>query len=190
MIDLFGLEAAPASHSAELAGMTASRTDAIYGLPGFRSSKSLGLQRSLANRLRARLAENGCPDYALTWNLWDIASGPPICVLLASERHKSVKDFGGWQTPTTRDGKGESGKGNRIKRGRHGKLHVANLCDQLVDLGRRDLIKPGPFRCSLMGVPIEWESCAPTATPSSRRSRQNSSKPQSKASSLKSGANP
>jgi hypothetical protein len=172
--DLFGPAPAHASHSAEPGGMTASKMTEIYGLPGFRSSPSLCLQRSLANRLRARMGVNGCLDYELTWSISGMASGPPICVLQASEHPKSVKDFGGWQTPTTRDGKGESGKGNRIKRGRRGKLHVANLCDQLVDLGRRDLIKSAPFRCLLMGVPIEWEKCAPSAMPSSRKLRRSS----------------
>jgi hypothetical protein len=70
-------------------------------------------------------------------------------------------ESGFWQTPTTRDGKGQSGLGNRTKRGKNGRLHVANLCDQIVDCGRPDLVRSIPFRYSLMGWPHGWTDCAP-----------------------------
>jgi hypothetical protein len=73
-------------------------------------------------------------------------------------------ESGFWQTPTTRDGKGQSGKGNRIKRGKGGRLHVANLCDQIVDCGRPDLVRSIPFRYSLMGWPDGWTDFAPLET--------------------------
>ena len=46
-------------------------------------SPSAGLH-CLANRLRARMAGNGSPLYALTWSDWDMPAGPPICRLRAS----------------------------------------------------------------------------------------------------------
>jgi len=42
---------------------------------------------------------NGSPEYGLTWNTWDMPSGPPICRLRASGHRKSGKGFGGWPTP-------------------------------------------------------------------------------------------
>lgn len=70
-----------------------------------------------------------------------------------------------WQTPTCRDAKGQSGKGNRLRRAKRGKLHVANLCDQLVDLGRHDLIKSVAFREELQGFPIGWTDGVASETP-------------------------
>jgi hypothetical protein len=71
---------------------------------------------------------------------------------------------GYWHTPTTRDAKGQSGRGNRIRRGRRGKLHVANLCDQLVDIGRPDLVRSATFREWLMGLPIGWTDLKDSGT--------------------------
>jgi hypothetical protein len=81
---------------------------------------------------------------------------------------------GYWQTPTTRDAKGQSGLGNRIKRGKNGRLHVANLCDQLVDIGRPDLLRSPTFREWLMGLPIGHTALERLVTRSSRKSRKSS----------------
>jgi hypothetical protein len=67
------------------------------------SSPSADLQRSLENRLRANLEGSGSPEYALTWKMHDMPSGPPICALRASGRRTSGKDFSGWPSPQTRD---------------------------------------------------------------------------------------
>jgi len=58
--------------------------------------------------------------------------------------------------------------------GGNGKLHIANLCDQLVDIGRPDLVRSYTFREWLMGLPIGHTDCGPSATPSSRKSRNSS----------------
>jgi hypothetical protein len=63
------------------------------------SSPSADLQRSLENRLRQRMAANGSPEYALTWKMHDMPSGPPICALRASGRRTSGKGCSGWPTP-------------------------------------------------------------------------------------------
>ena len=81
--------------------------------------------------------------------------------LMPLVRPSTEHESGFWQTPTTRDGKGQSGKGNREKRGKNGRLHVANLCDQIVDCGRPDLVRSIEFRYSLMGWPSGWTDCEP-----------------------------
>jgi len=151
-------------------------TSGTYGPLFCGSSPSASLQSSLESRLKARLAGIGSPGYVLTWKHWDMPSGLPICALRASERPSDGRGSGGWQTPTTRDGKGQSGRGNRIKRGKNGRLHVANLCDQIVDLGRPDLVRSTAFRCWLMGYPESWELVRATGMQSSRKSPPNSSK--------------
>src|SRR5262245_31491042 len=104
----------------------------------------------------------------------------PICGMtrngecLALTILEPVRDenaYGYWHTTTTRDYKGQSGRGNRERRGRNGRLHIANLCDQLVDFGRPDLVRSYTFREWLMGLPIGHTDCGRSATPSSRRSR-------------------
>lgn len=72
---------------------------------------------------------------------------------------------GFWHTPTTRDYKGQSGAGNRKRRGRGGRLHIANLCDQLWDTGRLDLVRSATFREWLMGLPIGHTDLGHLATP-------------------------
>lgn len=84
---------------------------------------------------------------------------------------------GFWHTPTTRDYKGQSGAGNRKRRGRGGRLHIANLCDQIWDTGRLDLVRSPTFREWLMGLPIGHTVLKQSATLSSPRSRKSSVKP-------------
>ena len=165
-----GQDHAHASHSASPESARGMATSAISGLNSCASSRSASLQASLESRLRARLEGRGSPLYALTWKRWDMPSGGAIFALRALAHRRSGSACSGWQTPTTRDGKGQSGKGNRIKRGRNGRLHVANLCDQIVDLGRPDLVRSTQFRCWLMGYPESWEVARGMEMPSFRRS--------------------
>jgi hypothetical protein len=169
-----GLGHAHANLSATQAKALGLLTSDISGQLGSISSASAGLQQSLANKLHQRLLGRGSTLYSLTWKIWCTPVGRQFCQSQASAARRKETGFGGWQTPTTRDGKGESGKGNRIRRGKNGRLHVANLCDQCVDLGRRDLVKSTTFRYWLMGVPVEWDDCAPLVTRSARKSQQSS----------------
>lgn len=178
--DLFGREVVPASRSAVQEKDSGLRTSATSGPIGIRSSSSAGLQSFLESRLKALLPGCGLTLFTLTWKQQATPSGRQYCLLRASAPRNAGTGLGSWQTPTTRDGKGESGRGNRTKRGRPGRPHVANLCDQLVDLGRRDLVRSSGFRCHLMGYPTSWEDAALTAMPSSRKSRRNSSSPPKK----------
>lgn len=176
----YGPEAAPVSPSLTVVKDEESKTSATCGRRGSQSSKSGALQSSLESKLLRKLPLDGSTAYSMTWKARITPQGRQICALRASAAHKDDRGSFGWQTPTTRDGKGESGKGNRIKRGKNGRLHVANLCDQIVDLGRRDLVTSGEFRCWLMGYPETWDDAGVTAMRSCHRSRRPSSKPAKK----------
>lgn len=171
-----GPEAVPVRVLVKAGNGRASPISVTFGLHGSGSLKSAVLSQSLGNKLRDNLASRGSTLFRLTWKERVTPSGRRIYALRASVLRMRGRGSIGWQTPTPRDGKGESGKGNRIKRGKNGRLHVANLCDQIVDLGRRDLLRSTLFRCALMGLPIEWEQCAAMATLLLRRSRKSSSK--------------
>ncbi len=99
MIVQCGPEVAPASRSAPPASGWEPQTAAISGLSFAALSPSAALQQSLESRLRAALDANGSPEYALTWKLWDMPSGPPICALRASARRISDNACSGWPTP-------------------------------------------------------------------------------------------
>ena len=73
------------------------------------SSPSAVLQRSLESRLRARMAVNGSPEFALTWKDWDMPAGEPICALRASARRTVDNGFTGWPTASARDWKDTPG---------------------------------------------------------------------------------
>jgi hypothetical protein len=73
-----------------------------------------------------------------------------------------------WPTPTTRDGKDGSYCPNVPENALLGRTVWKG--DE-AQTEKRGALNPA-FVCWLMGFPPEWESCAPTAMPSSRRSRQ------------------
>jgi hypothetical protein len=102
-IDLFGLEAAPASPSARQAKVSAKRTSATSGQISVGSLPVTGLQSFLENRLVQSLDVNGSLEYSLTWKRWDMKRGGQICALRARARPTSDSDCIGWPTPKTED---------------------------------------------------------------------------------------
>lgn len=78
-------------------------TSGIFGPLFGGSSPSAGLQGSLANRLRARMAAYGSPEYELIWKRWDMSSGEPICALRAVGHRTSGKGCTGWRSPRTEE---------------------------------------------------------------------------------------
>ena len=103
---LSGLDPAPASLSARPVSSAAPKTNGTFGPSSPTSSASAALQLSLENRLRARLAGNGSPLFALTWKHWDMPSGPPILARRASAHRTSGSGCGGWVSPQAADANG------------------------------------------------------------------------------------
>ncbi len=113
--DPSGPAPAPANLSARQAKERGSLMSGTYGRTGTISSESAALQKSLANRLRARTDSVGSTLYALTWKARTTPSGRPICALRASARRISANGSGslptifdlpqaGFNTPRASDG--------------------------------------------------------------------------------------
>lgn len=153
------------------AGMT---TRGPYGGRGAGSSISVGLQLSLASRLRRLMGVDGSLEYELTWRQWDMPSGPPICALRASARRTSDNGYGGWHTPRARG----DAKGTRWIKGQARNLEdQARLAGGGITSGspapteRRGALNPA-LSLWLMGYPDEWLSCGVRVMQSFQSSRR------------------
>jgi len=157
-------EASPAKTFLSPAGATDSTESAAafgWKWPGSFAKWHRG---SCSWRTRQCSLIEGLDEFSETWPRWGSMLDGECLEQTHLAPRSTGSESGYWQTPTTRDGKGQSGKGNRIKRGKNGRLHVANLCDQIVDIGRPDLVRSVKFRLTLMGWPSGWTNCAPLAT--------------------------
>jgi hypothetical protein len=157
-----GPDRAPASRSRARGRERVNPTSDIFGLSSFGSSVHDALQSSLGNRLAARMDLNGSAEYALTWQLVTIGSGPPICALRASGRPTSGSGCTGWPTPKTADANGnkEHGAGGQ---GLHTVAGWATPTAQ--DHSRGDK----PPRPTDTGVPLsQMATLAGWATPTTR----------------------
>lgn len=101
-----GPDRAPANLSPRQAAEAGLLTSGTSGRPGTISSRSADLQRSLANRLRARTDSRGSTLFTLTWTALATPSGLLICALRASARRTSDRGCGSWPTPGAADGSG------------------------------------------------------------------------------------
>lgn len=103
---LFGQALVPASRSRARDPEKASLIRVTSGRISAASYASGALQLYLENRLRAKLAADGSPEYGLTWKHWPMPSGPLICALRASARRTSDKGSSGWPTAGCQNAKG------------------------------------------------------------------------------------
>lgn len=136
------------------------------------SSPSAGLQRFLESRLLARMDRNGSPLFELTWSTLDMPAGLPICVLRASRRSTLANDCSLWRTPAARDWRDLSHTG--IEYAAQRRRHQPSTVTLAYQRGYVSSQVPA-LLCGLMGYPDQWIRCAPSETPSSRKSRRNSS---------------
>lgn len=181
-----GLAPAPASRSASRENAGDSTTPATCGPHGFTLYRSAALTLSLVNKLQARTASHGSTLYNLTWKRRNTPSQLSIFALRASVRRKCDSASSGWPTPTTIDNNQVAGVGaaaNHPSRGTTlgGAARLSSPvrltatgemltgCSAGMESGGQ--LNPDLSRW-LMGLPDEWASCAPTATPSLRRSRK------------------
>lgn len=194
-VDPFGLARARASLSARQALALGLRTQDTSGQLSPGSSESGALQCVLENRLRAKLSVLGSTLYKLMWKVWVTPSGVSRSRLRASaHRTFATESIGwpmrvrlsGWTTPTTRDHKDTPGmSAQRDGRDRNDQLpRQAYLCTparltasgELLTGLAAGMIVGGQFDPAhsrwLMAYPPEWESCAPTVMPSTRKPRK------------------
>jgi len=162
----FGLEAAPANLSVSPAPAEALPTSGTCGQFGSISSASAALESSLVNKLKQRLDTDGSTLFKLTWKQKVTPAGRSVSLLRVSKRPISDSAFGSWPTPNANEDAAGSLRGKM----QWMLTHEAKSRD-LPGYEAGKQLNPALARW-LMGLPPEWDVCAPTATPSSRKSRK------------------
>lgn len=151
----------PVSHSRKAESNSALKTKDTSGPSSATSSLSATLQSRLENKLRVRLGVNGSPEYALTWKVWAMKSGLPICALRASARRTSDNGYTGWRTPTSGDairGVEKNPKARNAKAGTASLNNEAALtgwCSPTAQDGTRGNL---PARPQDTGVPLSQQA--------------------------------
>lgn len=185
--DLFGPVPVRANLSPRQAKDLGLMTSGTCGLRGTGSSASADLSQCLANRLQALPGSAGLIEFSPTLRMRTTPAGRSISALAASDFQFDGRAFSLWPTPTVNDSRG--GRNRTAVRSNPDSKHHDGVT--LVDAARLHCL-PGAMLSasteivgclnpalsrSLMGLPATWDDCAPTATPSTRKRRRNSSSP-------------
>lgn len=165
---------APASRSAKPDNGKVRMMSGTCGPLFTASSPSADLQFALESRLRARMDVNGSPEYGLIWSIWDMPSGLPICRLRASAHPMFGKEYSGYPTVRASDRGPRNPETAKRKLRANGRTKHHRIEDLLTALGTRTGYPNPRFLSWMMGFPRFWDTYAPTATPSTRTSRQSS----------------
>src|SRR5208283_826912 len=186
---LSGLAPAPASPSAPREREKDSPMSGTSGRRGSISSGSVSLQSLLASRLKDRLEGRGSTLYSLTWKDAVTPAGRSFSLLRASARRISDTELTGWPTPTKGNADGSQMAKDASPTGVRpdgskatvalpaiaqlagpARLTASGILQtgSTAETTNRGQLNPEHSRW-LMGLPIGWENCAPTATRSASR---------------------
>lgn len=153
-LDLFGLEAVPASPSARPAKKPANQMSGTFGRIGQGSSASQDLQRSLENKLRQRLPLAGGMMWPMIWKRKVTPARRQYCQLAVLVRGINATAFGLWATPTTLDHMGNrsaEGMMRQFSTSRKGRTAPANL---------REQVNPAMYPVALWQTPVADDAVA------------------------------
>src|SRR6516164_568041 len=148
---------------------------AIFGLRGSGSGASAAVTLALQSRLRRRFGEVGWTKCSATWNRLITPAGRLVCLRAVSEQIMGADAYGGWPTPTARDGKDISRSNAFLSQRRR---HSPSLATRLLERGAPWQVITAIY-CLAMGYPSSWNETrlGATETALSRKSRQPSSRP-------------
>jgi hypothetical protein len=144
-------------------------TSGIYGRHGFTSLRSANLTSSLVSRLAAKVLMLGSTLYTTTWKPWVTPSGRSRLRQRASGRRILESDCIGWLTPRARGDAGGQRWKLGVRKNLEDQARMYGLIRGLTVMEVAAMSLSPTFCRRLMGIPEEWDACAPMETRSTRK---------------------